>query len=132
IILGPNKPSKYQINNYLVLIIDELVDFASGIDLLATFEYKKGCKIYVALILSLNNILVARKICDYTNYTVKYYRCLKCAAYDNLSKRSYYGSFENMDEWFNPVDITKYFDTVKEWLNCTNKQERDNHISKTG
>ena len=37
-----------------------------------------------------------------------------------------------MDEWFNLVDITKYFDAVRECLNCTNKQERDDHVSETG
>ncbi|CAG8626168.1 8216_t:CDS:2, partial [Scutellospora calospora] len=67
-------------------IVDELVDFASGIDLLAIFEYKKGRKIYVALILSSNDVPATRKICDHTSHTVKYYRCLKCATYDNLSK----------------------------------------------
>ncbi|CAG8648549.1 8385_t:CDS:2, partial [Scutellospora calospora] len=67
-----------------------------------TFEYKKEHKIYVTLILSSNDVLAARKICGYASHT------------------------------FNPVDITKYFNAVKEWLNCTNKQERDNYVSKTG
>ncbi|CAG8591880.1 2047_t:CDS:2, partial [Scutellospora calospora] len=101
IISNSNEPSKHQINNYLAPIVDELVDFASGIDLLATFEYKKECKIYIALILSSNDVPAARKICDHANHTVKYHRCLKCATYDNLSKRSHYCSFENIDKWFN-------------------------------
>ncbi|CAG8613293.1 10886_t:CDS:2, partial [Scutellospora calospora] len=98
IIPGPNEPSKHQINNYLAPIVDELVDFAFSIDLLTTFEYKKGCKFYVTLILSLNDVPAARKICSYANHTVKCHHCLKCATYDNLSKKSHYGSFENMDE----------------------------------
>ncbi|CAG8651157.1 2000_t:CDS:2, partial [Scutellospora calospora] len=83
-------------------VIYGLVDFAFSIDLLAIFEYKKGCKIYIALILSSNDIPAARKICDNASHT------------------------------FNPVDITKYFNAAKEWLNCTNKQEKDDHVSKTG
>ncbi|CAG8632558.1 4528_t:CDS:2, partial [Scutellospora calospora] len=127
IIPGLNEPSKYQINNYLAPIVDKLVDFASGIDLPATFEYKKVCKIYVTLILSSNDVPATRKICGYISYTVKYHCCLKHAIYDNLSKRSHYSNFENIDEWFNLVDITKYFDVAKEKLNCINKQERDDH-----
>ncbi|CAG8441722.1 11807_t:CDS:2, partial [Scutellospora calospora] len=65
-----------------------------------TFEYKKEHKIYVTLILSSNDIPAAKKICSHASYT------------------------------FNLVDITKYFDIVKEWLNSTNKQKRDDHISK--
>ncbi|CAG8642267.1 3401_t:CDS:2, partial [Scutellospora calospora] len=110
IIPGPNEPSKHQINNYLALIINKLVDFVSGIDLLAIFEYKKGRKIYVALILLSNDVPAAKKICSHASHTVKCYCCLKHATYDNLSKRSHY---------------------TKEWLNCTNKQERDDHVSKT-
>ena len=132
IIPGPNEPSKHQINNYLAPIVDELVAFASGIDIPATFEYKNGRKIYVALILSSNDVPAARKICGHASHAVKCHRCPKRATYDSESKRNHYGGFENMDEWFNPVDITKYFDAAKEWLNCTNKQERDDHVSITG
>ena len=37
-----------------------------------------------------------------------------------------------MNEWFNPVDISQYFNTAKQWLHCTNKNERKQHVKDTG
>ena len=109
IIPGPNEPSKHQINNYLAPFVDKLIEFSSGIKLLATFEYKEGRKIYVALILSANDVSAARKICGHASHAVKCHRCPKCAKYDHATKRNHYGGFENMDEWFKSVDISQYF-----------------------
>jgi hypothetical protein len=132
IIPGPNEPSKHQINNYLAPIVDELIEFSSGIKLPATFEYKKGRKIYVALILSANDVPAARKICGHASHAVKCHRCPKRAKYDSATKRNHYGGFENMDEWFNSVDISQYFKAAEQWLSCINNQERDNHVKRTG
>ena len=132
IIPGPNEPSKHQINHYLAPIVDELIEFSSGIELPSTFEYKEGRKIYAALILSANDVPAARKICGHASYLVKCHRCPKRATYDRETKRNHYGGFESMDEWFKPVDISQYFSAANQWLLCTNKQERDEHVSETG
>ncbi|CAG8598402.1 1852_t:CDS:2, partial [Scutellospora calospora] len=91
IIPRPNEPSKHQINNYLAPIVDELVEFFKA-----------------------NDVPVARKISGHTSYAVKYYRCSKHAKYNNISKRNYYGSFDDMDEWFKEVDIFEYFEVAKQ------------------
>ncbi|CAG8529748.1 11631_t:CDS:2 [Scutellospora calospora] len=98
IIPGPNKPSKHQINNYLVPIVDELVKFSKGINILVIYEYKEGQKIYIALILSVNDVPAARKISGYTSHAIKYHQYSKYTKYDNISKRNHYSSFDNIDE----------------------------------
>jgi len=37
-----------------------------------------------------------------------------------------------MEEWFEPVNISQYFDAAKQWLSCTNNQNRKNHVKSTG
>ena len=71
IIPGPHKPKQDQINNILVPIVDELLQFAQGVDLPATYQYPKGRNIYLALILSANDIFAARKICSHAGPAVK-------------------------------------------------------------
>ncbi|CAG8510385.1 14481_t:CDS:2, partial [Dentiscutata heterogama] len=68
----------------------ELIEFSSGIKLPATFEYKEGRKIYVALILSANDVPAARKICGHASHAVKCHRCPKHAKYDHATKRNHY------------------------------------------
>ena len=68
---GPNELKQGQINNFLAPIVDQLEEFYQGVYLPATYEYPKGCKIYLALILSANNILVTRKICSHAGPAVK-------------------------------------------------------------
>src|SRR5690349_13793473 len=132
IIPGPNEPSKHQINHYLALIVDELLEFSSGLELPVTFEYNKGRKIYIALILSANDVPAARKICVYASHAVKCHHCPKYSKYDPDTKRNHYGGFEDMNKWFNPVDISQYFNAAKQWLHCTNKNERKQHVKDTG
>jgi hypothetical protein len=132
IIPGPNEPSKHQINHYLAPIVDELLEFSTSLELPITFENNKGQKIYVALILSANDVPAARKICGHASHIVKCHRCSKHSKYDPDTKRSHYGGFEDMDEWFNPIDISQHFKAAKQWLHCTNKHERDQHVKDTG
>ncbi|CAG8726317.1 10797_t:CDS:2, partial [Ambispora leptoticha] len=127
----PNEPSKHQINNYLAPIVDELIELSSGIKLPATFEYKEGRRIYVALILSANDVPAARKICGHASHAIKCHRCPKRAKYDCETKRNHYSGFENMDEWFKPIDISQNFKAANEWLSCKNKKERDDHVKRT-
>ena len=98
IIPGPNEPSLHQINNYLAPIVDELIEFSSGIDLPATYKFLNGQKIYIALILSANDVPAARKICGHASHAVKCHCCLKHAKYNSETKKNHYGGFDNMDE----------------------------------
>ena len=132
IILGPNEPSKHQINHYLAPIVNELLEFFSGLELPVTFKYNKGRKIYVALILSANDVPAARKICSHASHAVKCHRCPKRAKYNHATKRNHYSGFENMDEWFKSVDISQYFRAAEQWLSCRNNKECDNHVKRTG
>ena len=61
-----------------------------------------------------NNVPATRKICGHASHTIKYHHCLKHARYDYETKRNYYDSFENIDEWFNLVDISQNFKATKE------------------
>src|SRR5277367_6663090 len=97
IIPGPHEPKKHQINNYLAPIVDELIEFSQGVDILATYKYKEGRKIYAALILSSNDIPASRKFCDHAGPGMKCHRCPKHATYDPISKRNHYGGFEDID-----------------------------------
>ena len=75
IIPGPHKLKQGQINNILAPIVDELLQFAEGVDLPATYQHPQGRKIYLALILSANDIPTARKICGHAGPGVKCHRC---------------------------------------------------------
>ena len=66
-----HKPKQVQINNIFALIVDELIEFTHGIHLPTTYEQPKECKIYLALILSANNIPAARKFCGHAGPGVK-------------------------------------------------------------
>ena len=96
----PHEPKQAQINNILALIVDELIQFAYGVHLPATYEQPEGHKIYLALILSANNILAARKICGHAGSGVKCHWCPKYATYDLITKWNHYGSFVDVEEWF--------------------------------
>ena len=71
VIPGPHEPKQAQINNILAPIVDELIQFTYGVHLPAIYEQSEGHKIYLALILSANNIPVARKICSHAGPGVK-------------------------------------------------------------
>ena len=98
IIPGPHEPKQGQINNILIPIIDELLQFAKRVYLLVIYQYHEGRKIYIALILSANDIPAARKICSYAGPGMKCHQYPKHAIYDPITKRNYYGNFEDIEE----------------------------------
>ena len=48
------------------------------------------------------------------SHIVKYHHSSKYSKYDPDTERNHYGSFENMDEWFNLIDISQYFKAAKQ------------------
>jgi len=129
---GPNEPKQGQINNFLAPIVDQLEEFRQGVYLPATYEYPKGRKIYLALILSANDIPAARKICGHAGPGVKCHRCPKHATYDPITKRNHYGGFEDVEEWFQPADIGSYREAATRWLDCQTQGERERQFLETG
>jgi len=71
VIPEPHEPKQVQINNILAPIVDELIEFAYGVHLPTTYEQPEGCKIYLALILSANDIPATRKFCGHAGSRVK-------------------------------------------------------------
>jgi hypothetical protein len=132
IIPGPHEPKQSQINNILAPIVDELLQFAQGVYIPSTYQYPKGRKIYLALILSANDIPAARKICGHAGPGVKCHRCPKRATYDKITKRNHYGNFRNAHEWFQPVDIGPYREAARQWLHYQTQYEREKHFLDTG
>jgi hypothetical protein len=88
----------HKINHYLSPIIDELLEFWDGVDLLFTNLHLTGKRIRLAVICYTNDILAARKLCSYISTLVSYYRCYKMA---NISKRRFnFEEFKDINIWF--------------------------------
>ena len=76
LLLGPKKVKLHKINYYLFLIVNELLEFWNGVEILATEK-----NIRLALICYSNDISVARKLCGYISASVSCYRYHKRANY---------------------------------------------------
>src|ERR1043165_9232205 len=62
---GPNEVKLHKINHYLVPIIDELLEFWSGVNLPSSEDHPEGKKIRLAVICCANDIPAARKLCGH-------------------------------------------------------------------
>ena len=76
---GPNEVKLHKINHYLIPIIDELLEFWSGINLPLSKDHLEGKKIWLAVICCANDILVTRKLCGHILAKATCYRCHKRA-----------------------------------------------------
>ena len=65
LLLGPNEVKLHKINHYLVPIVDELLEFWSGVNLPPSKDHLEVKKIRLAVICCTNDILAARKLCGH-------------------------------------------------------------------
>src|SRR5256885_1918132 len=61
----PNEVKLHKINHYFVLIVDELLEFWSGVNLSLSEDHPEVKKIRLAVICCANNIPAARKLCGH-------------------------------------------------------------------
>src|SRR6184192_3374522 len=65
LLLGPNEVKLHKINHYLAPIVDELLEFWSGVNLPPSEDHLEVKKIRLAVICCANDIPAARKLCDH-------------------------------------------------------------------
>jgi hypothetical protein len=58
----PDEVKLHKINHYLSSIVDELLEFWDGVDLLSTNLHPTGKRIWLAVICCINNIPAAKKL----------------------------------------------------------------------
>src|SRR3989440_11442443 len=79
LLLGPNEVKLHKINHYLALIVDELLEFWSGVNLPPSEDHPEVKKIRLAVICCANDIPAARKLCGHISAKAACYRCYKRA-----------------------------------------------------
>jgi hypothetical protein len=67
---GPDEVKLHKINHYLSPIVDELLEFWDGVDLLSTNLHPTGKRIRLAVICCTNDIPAARKLCGHISALV--------------------------------------------------------------
>src|SRR2546421_11270119 len=95
---GPNEVKLHKINHYLALIVDELLEFWSGVNLLLSEDHPEVKKIQLAVICYANNIPAARKLYGHISAKAACYRCHKRA--NVIGRRSNFSGFDDIFEWF--------------------------------
>ena len=125
---GPNEAKLHSINNYLAPIVNQLLELWKGVQLI-TRERPEGIKIRCALIACSCDIPAARKLCSHISYLVAYHRCKKKANYDPITKRSNFGEFKDMKNWFLERDVKEYRTNAVKWLSCKTQEARKRHVS---
>ena len=93
---GPNEVKLHKINHYLAPIVDELLEFWSGVNLPPSEDHLEVKKIQLVVICCANDIPAARKLCGYISAKAACYRCHKRA---NV-RRSNFSGFDDISEWF--------------------------------
>ena len=91
---GPDEFKLHKINHYLVPIVDELLEFWSGVNLPPSKDYPEVKKIQLAVICCANDIPAARKLCDHISAKAACYRCHKRA--NVVGRKSNFGRFDDM------------------------------------
>ena len=126
---GPNEVKLHNINHYLSLIIDELLELWNGFDLPSTNLYPAGKRIRMAVICCSNDIPAARKLCGHISALVGCHRCHKKA--NIIGRKFNYGGFDEMTEWFVQKDPNEHRRNAERWRLCKSKHERKQHVSET-
>ena len=124
---GPNEVKLHKINHYLAPIVDELLEFWSGINLPSSKDHLEVKKIRLAVICCANDIPAARKLCGHISAKAACYRCHKRA--NVVGRRSNFGGFDDISEWFHDRDPEEHRTNAEAWRYCTTRDERDAHVS---
>ena len=93
---GPNEVKLHKINHYLTPIVDELLEFWSGVNLSPSKDHLEGKKIWLAIICYANDIPTARKLCGHISAKAACYRCYKRA--NVIGRKSNFGRFDDISE----------------------------------
>src|SRR5437763_1193411 len=124
---GPNEVKLHKINHYLAPIVDELLEFWSGVNLPPSEDHPAVKKIRLAVICCANDILAARKLCGHISSKAACYRCHKRA--NAVGRRSNFSGFDDISEWFQDRDPEEHRTNAEAWRYCTTRDERDVHVS---
>ncbi len=124
---GPNEVKLHKINHYLAPIVDELLEFWSGVNLPPSEDHPEVKKIRLAVICCANDIPAARKLCGHISAKAACYRCHKRA--NVVGRRSNFGGFDDISEWFQDRDPEEHRTNAEAWRYCTTRDERDAHVS---
>src|SRR5688500_1741723 len=95
---GPNEVKLHKINNYLIPIVDELLEFWSRLDLPPSKDHPQGKQIRPAVVCCVNDIPATRQLCGHISAQAACYRCYNGANVNGRSSNS--GGFDDMAEWF--------------------------------
>ena len=74
-----------------------------------------------------NDIPAARKLCGHISAKAACYRCHKRA--NVVGRRSNFGGFDDISEWFQDQDSEEHHTNAKVWRYCTTQDKRDAHVS---
>lgn len=88
---GPEEAKLHQINNYLVLIVNELLEFWNGVDLPSTYNYPSGRNIRMAVICCSSDVPATRKLGGHISALVGCHRCYKKASKESGQKLNFGG-----------------------------------------
>lgn len=124
---GPNEVKLHKINHYLAPIVDELLEFWSGVNLPPSEDHPEVKKIRLAVICCANDIPAARKLCGHISAKAACYRCHKRA--NVVGRRSNFGGFDDISEWFQDRNPEEHRTNAEAWRYCTTRDERDAHVS---
>src|SRR5277367_3251681 len=94
-----------------------------------TYE-SSGKRIRASVICCSCDIPAAQKLCGHISARVACHRCSKTAQYNDQNQPNF-GGFDDIDEWFVERDVEQIRKDAKDWLNCSTKDARKNHIHNT-
>ena len=121
---GPNEVKLDQINHYLAPIIDELLELWNGFNL-PTAEKN----VRLAVICCSNDIPAARKLCGHASALAGCHRCYKRANWEE-GRRSNFGGFEDMDDWFIMKDPVEHRRNAMIWKHQQTKEDQKQHVKR--
>ena len=129
ILPGPTEVKLHRINHYLAPIVDELLEFWSGVNLPITYNYPNGRNIRMAIICCSNDIPAARKLCGHISALVGCHRCYKRANIEN--GKFNFGGFEDINDWFIMKDAAEHRTNAMIWKHQQTNEDRKKYISRT-
>ena len=104
------------------------MDLWNSFNLAVLDKYPIGKHIRLAVICCSNDILAARKLCDYILALVEYHRCYKSASSEE-GQRPNFGRFEDMNEWFRMRNTLEHRHNTMIWKHQQTKEDKKNHVS---
>ena len=84
------------------MIVDELLEFWSDVNLPPFKDHLEVKKIRLAVICYANDIPTARKLCSHISAKAACYKCHKRA--NVVGRRLNFGGFDDISEWFQKRD----------------------------